>query len=267
MSSAQKVIKYLAIALAISLIVGIFAGIYKVITSLGGFTDDIGKNGLNLHDYPDSSNILSVDIKAAKLKIVEGESLKMESNSKYITSLKENNKLSVTEQSHSIFHKKNDEEVTIYVPKDMTFDKVYISNGAGTIYIENIKTNDLELELGAGKLEIDKITTYHNTEIDGGAGEVMIQNANLSNLDLEVGVGKFTINASITGKSNIDAGVGELNINLLDSKGNYNIYTETGIGSIKIDGNSVKDESTYGMGSNKIDVDGGIGSINITFNK
>lgn len=199
------------------------------------------------------------------LKIIEGKSLKVESNNKYIKSKTANNKLSVTEKRHSIFKKKDNEEVIIYIPKDITFDKVYISNGAGTINIENITTRDLELELGAGKLEIDKLITYDNTEIEGGAGEVMIKNAKLYNLDLDVGVGKFTLNASILGSSNIDAGVGELNINLLDHKDNYSIYTEAGIGSIRIDGVNVKNEANYGTGANKIDIDGGVGSININF--
>ncbi len=266
MNSAQKVIKYLAIALAISLIASIFMGIYHVVGAFGGLlTNNTSGEGLNINDYPASSNILSIDIKASKLKIIEGEYLKVESDSEYITSSQDYNKLAITEKPHSILNKKNDEETTIYVPKDMTFDKVYISSGAGTINIETIATHDLELELGAGKLEIDKITTYNNTNIESGAGEVIIKNAKLSNLDLDAGVGKFTLNTSLTGTSKIDAGVGELNLNLLDSKENYSIYTETGIGSIMIDGNNVKDESTYGMGSNKIDIDGGVGSINIKF--
>lgn len=266
MSSAQKLIKYLAVAFAISLIVSIFMGIYQAIGAASGvFINGTGGNGLNINDYPNTSNILSVDIRASKLKIVEGEHLKVESDNKYISSFQDYNKLAVTEKNKSIFKTKGEKEVIIYVPKYMIFDKVYISNGAGTINIENITAKDLELEIGAGKLEIDKITTFTNTEIDGGAGEVIIKKANISNLDLDAGVGKFTLNASIRGKSKIDAGVGELNINLLGNKDNYSIYAETGIGSITIDEDSVKDEFTYGTGNNKIDIDGGIGSINIRF--
>lgn len=266
MSSAQKVIKYLAIAFAISLIVSIFIGIYQAIgTTYGVLTNSTGEDRPNVNNYPNLSNILIVDIGASQLKIEEGEYLKVESNNKYITSFQENNKLFVKEKSHGIFKTKGNEEVIIYVPKDMIFNKVYISNGAGKINIENITAYDLELELGAGKINIERITTYNSTDIQGGAGEVTINNAKLNNLDLDVGVGKFTLNASITGNSKIDAGVGQLNINLLDSKDNYSIYTETGIGSAKIDGYPVKDESIYGIGNSKIDIEGGIGSINITF--
>lgn len=266
MSTAQKIIKYLAIAFAISLIVGIFMGIYQAIGIVGGsLTNSTGGDGLRINDYPNTASILSVNVKTSNLRIVEGDSLKVETNNKYISSHQDSNKLTVTEKNKSNFNSKDKEEVIIYVPKDMIFDKVYISNGAGTINIENITAKDLELEIGAGRLRIDKITTYTNTEIEGGAGEVTIKNANLSNLDLDVGMGKFTLDASIKGNSNIDAGVGKLNISLLDSKDNYSIYAETGIGSITVDGYSIKDEHTYGTGINKIDIDGGVGSIDINF--
>ncbi len=265
MNTTQKIIKYLAIAFAICLIISIFMGIYHTIGAIGGAVTHSGGNGLNINKYPNTANILSIDIGASKLKIVEGTSLKVETNNKYIATTQDFNKLSVTEKSHSIFNTKGKEEVIVYIPKDMTFDKVYISNGAGSINIENITTQDLELELGAGELTIDQITSLNNTDIDGGVGEANINNAYLNNLDLDMGVGEFTITGSIRGKSKIDAGVGELNINLKDNKDNYSIYTETGIGSIRIDGNSVKNETTYGMGNNKIDIDGGVGSINIRF--
>ncbi len=267
MSSMQKVIKYLAIILAISLIIGIFTGIYQGIGALFGvLTDDTSENDFNINEFPNSFSILNVDIKASKLKIVTGESFKVESNNKYVTSKQTNNKLSVIEKHTNFFKLNKNSEVIIYIPEDMIFDKVYISSGAGTINIESITAKDLELELGAGKIEIDNITTYNSTDIDGGAGEVIINNANISNLDLDAGVGKFTLNASIKGKSDIDAGVGELNINLLDSKENYSIYTESGIGRIIVDGNTIKNQSYYGNGNNTIDIDGGIGSININFN-
>lgn len=266
MNSTQKIIKYVAIAFAISLIVGIFMSVYELLGTIGGvITNSSDNDGLNISEFSNSSNILSVDIGASKLKIIEGEHLKVESTNKYITTSQENNKLSVIEKKHNLFGKKSIGETIIYIPKNMIFDEVYISNGAGTINIENITAKDLELELGAGKIEIDKITTLNDTEIMGGAGAVTIKNAKLNNLDLEAGVGEFTLNASLIGESNIEAGIGELNINLLDNKNNYSIYVETGIGSIKIDGKSVKDESTYGMGNNEIDVEGGIGSININF--
>lgn len=266
MSSAQKVIKYFAIFFAISLIVCIFFGIYQAVGAVGDvLTNNVSSKGLNIKHYPNSSNILSVDITYSKLKIVEGDNFKIESDSKYIISKQDHNKLSIKEKSKGLFETRRNKIVTIYIPKDMIFDKVYISNGAGIIDIENITTKELKLDIGVGKVQIDEITSLNNTNVESGAGEVTIKRAKLNNLNLDAGVGKFTINGELTGKSEIDAGVGDLNINLLGDKDCYGIYVETGIGNISIDGKKIKDSTTYGIGNNKVDIDGGVGNINIRF--
>ena len=47
----------------------------------------------------------------------------------------------------------------------------------------------------------------------------------------------------------------------------YNISLDKGIGSATLAGNSMDDNTQYGTGSNKIDIDGGVGSISIDFKK
>jgi len=267
MNDTQKVIKYVAIAFAICLIVGIFMGIYQAIGFLGRSIVGGSNHGLDINNYPTTANILSIDIAFSKLEIIEGETLKVETDNEYIVSEQDNNKLSVYEKKHSSFWGSETNTVTVSIPRNIVFDKVYISTGAGTIDIENITAESLELEMGAGKVDIGNMTVLHDTKIEGGAGEVNIYRSNLCDLDLDVGVGKFTLNTILNGESDIDAGVGELNIHFLDGKENYRIKAETGIGSIRIDGDSIKNDFTYGTGLNEIDIDGGIGSINIYFNK
>ena len=67
-------------------------------------------------------------------------------------------------------------------------------------------------------------------------------------------------------RATVDAGVGEVNINL-KNKDSYVICVEKGIGNITIDGVSVGDGSTYGNGNNRVDISGGIGSIKVNFDK
>ena len=40
---------------------------------------------------------------------------------------------------------------------------------------------------------------------------------------------------------------------------------DKGLGKATINGNNVKDDNTYGNGINKIDINGGIGNIEINF--
>ena len=77
-----------------------------------------------------------------------------------------------------------------------------------------------------------------------------------------MGVGKVTINAKLTGSTDIDAGVGELNINISEKLENYKLKIDKGIGIIRINNEEVS-SNTFGSGINLIEIDGGVGSINI----
>lgn len=266
MSVFQKIIKYLAIALAFGIIMEIMLGISSLIGIMDGViqTESNG-NGLDIKKYDNTSNILSIDIRASKLVIKDGTSLKVEHNNKYITSVIDNNKVSVTEKVHHSFRKSSNSEVIVYVPRDMLFDQVYIKTGAGGVWIENLNVKTIEFSLGAGMVAIDKLMVRDEARMESGVGEVVIDNASINNLDLEIGVGKFTLNSSLMGMSKIEAGIGEVNINLLGSKENYSVSVEKGLGSIFLDGREWMDGSVYGQGTNKIEIAGGIGQIKIGF--
>lgn len=268
MSDVQRIIKYLAIAFAVFLIVNIFYGIYSVGLFVGNIMFSSGSIGeLKIDEFSDEAKILSIDVAATRLEIKEGDSLKVENNNKYIEARQVSNKVEIIEKNHGFFKGANNSVVTVYVPNDLEFDKVYISTGAGALSIERLKTDELDLELGAGRIAVDNLEVVNRCKIDSGAGEVSIDHASIRNLDLEVGIGKFTLNSVLKGDSEIKAGIGELDINLLDGDDNYRIEASKGMGSLKIDGKSYGEKINYGDGSNKVSVDGGVGSININFRK
>lgn len=80
-----------------------------------------------------------------------------------------------------------------------------------------------------------------------------------------MGVGKFSLDAKVLGNSDIEQGVGSMDLNLIGTSDDYQIYVDKGLGSVNIDGKNVKDDENFGNGINKIDIDGGVGSINIDF--
>lgn len=267
MKTFIKVIKYLALALAISIIMGIICTIYYLGDSLSNlFVDKDVSDNVNIFDYDDDVSVLNINIKASKLVIKDGDNLRVESNNKYIKVNNINNKLDIVEAKHNFVHT-NNSIVTVYVPRDMIFDKVYIETGAGSIDINRLSGREVKLDLGFGSLLINNLMALDKCDIDTGAGKLVINGADVNNLDLDIGSGQFTFNGVMKNKIDIDAGIGEVNINLLDSKDNYSIYVEKGIGSIIVDGQSMEDESIYGNGYNEIEINGGIGSINVSFNE
>ena len=267
MSSAQKVIKYCAMAFALFLAVSIIFGIINVLMLFGSVFTNSDKDTLeDLKDLNVSSNISSLDIDVASVKITieEGDTFKVLTNNKYIKASEENNKLYITQDDNSIF-KTESGDLVIYVPSYLTFNEADIETGAGKVDIKTLIANKLELDLGAGATSIENLVVYNSSKINGGAGEMTISKSTLNNLDLDMGIGKTTITARILGTSKVNTGIGEMNLNLVGTSSDYNIHLNRGLGSSTIDGKDFEDDTSYGTGENNVSVEGGIGSIKINF--
>lgn len=269
MSNVQKIIKYLAIAFAMFLTFTITSGIASSLFAISNIFDNKDHYELleELKDLKieDAAKVLDIDITSSNMIIKVGDSLKATTSNKYIECNQDKDSITITEKKHNWIHNSNKSTLVIYVPKDMTFDGVSINSGTGKIEIEKLSTKILNLDLGAGKVDINNLNVLNNTKIDGKAGELVINSSNLNNLDLNMGIGKFKFTGKLSGKSEIDHGLGALSLNLLGNKEDYQIHLDKGLGSATLDNNNIKDDETIGNGINKIDIDGGIGSIDIDF--
>lgn len=267
MSGLQKTIKYIAIAFAVYLTFNIIYGIMYGFLFMGSlFNNDKSSVIEKLDNLEINSDtlLLDIDVSSSNIIIKEGDSFRAESNNKYINSRQDNNKLYITERKHNLFNNK-DNELIIYIPTDFILDAVLIDNGAGKVNIEALTTKELYLNLGAGKVDINKLTVLEEAKIDGGAGDLTINALDIRDLDLSMGIGKLSLISSLTGNNKIDCGVGEMNLSLIGMLDDYEITLDKGVGNATIDGVDMIDNNTYGKGINKIDIDGGIGSIDINF--
>lgn len=269
MTETQKIIKYLALSLAIILIIAIFSAI---ITGIYGLSNVLGLNQkqkdgklkelscLTTETIPTD---LKVELSYTDLIIKPSEKFKIETTDPSIKCKKKNSTLTIKDKKN-YFNVTTKQKLIIYLASTETFSDVDISTGAGSLEIDKLITKRLDLELGAGKTIINELIS-NDTEIDTGAGEFTIKSGTINNLDFDMGVGKTTITANITGNSKIDSGVGSLNLNILDSKDNYKLKLSKGIGTIKVNNEEVKDNETFGNGFHTLTIDGGVGEININF--
>lgn len=271
MTTLQKVIKYLALALAVFIIVNIISAILFVFY---GFANVLGlakSKEVNISSLEEISTnfensdiaTLKIELEYSNLTIKKGDTFKAQSNSSDISCTQNNNQLVVKEKSHNWFAKNKASDLIVYIPENTMFDTVKIEAGAGEIKIEDLKTQKLSFKIGAGKVEIQNLEVTKQAKIDGGAGKVDILAGTINDLDLDMGVGSFSLAATLTGKNDIDAGVGKLDINLTDGTQNYTIKADKGIGAIIIDGKEVGNNTEHGNGDTYIDIDGGIGSISV----
>ena len=267
MTLAQKVIKYLALAFACFLIVSIISGILSALYALSGVLglqkeDETIKGEMSMIDFENSDiATLDIDVAFTNLIIKKGDLLLAETNNKNINCKQNNQNLQIKEKQHSLFSSNNKGDLVVYIPEKTPADL----SDEQKIQIENINTENLYLELGAGETTIEKLNVSDDCKIESGAGKVSILSGNINDLNLDMGVGEFNVTSAITGDSKINAGIGSLVLNIQGSKENYTIKADKGLGSIKIDGKETVDNVRYGDGQNTIKIDGGIGKIEINF--
>ncbi len=274
MSSFQSIIKVFAVCLAVFIIINIFGAI---IFGLGIFTTILSGDKIeHSHQIEVSesytqtySNVreIKIDLIVSRLTIKRGDELRVEVNTSKIpvSSKVINDTLKIEETRTSSFWRNNfSGNIVLYVPEDMDLRKLELETGAGKINIDGIIAKEAEISHGAGLLEISNCT-FNETEIDGGAGRISIENSRLNNLKLKAGVGKVDLGAEITGRSKIECGVGEMSVRLKGMPEEYKIMAEKGIGSLRINGENASSNTTYGNGANLIKLEGGVGSINVHF--
>ena len=272
MSIGQKVIKYLAIAFAIALIVGIITTIVRVVSSIP-LTLKIGKNNNDSNNIIETSSdfenenvaFLDIDIAYSNLTIRKGESLKVESSNKNIQCKQDKQKIEIKERESNWFNNTKKEELIVYVLENIQFDKVNINTGVGKVNIEILNTKVLKMDLGAGETSIQNINITESAKIDTGAGKVNIKEAKINDLRCDLGIGATEISAKLLENTRIGTGVGSLKLDVLGKKEEYETKINKGLGNVTIDEEKISDNEVVGNGENKIDIDGGVGEIKINF--
>ncbi|MBR3332503.1 DUF4097 family beta strand repeat protein [Candidatus Saccharibacteria bacterium] len=224
MNTAQKIIKYFAIAfaatLSISIIAGIIFGGLGILTATKLIKDN---SSVEISCEESDKACLQISLAASELIIKKGDNLSAESTYDKVEIKQDGDQLVITENGGSIFGN-YDRTTIVYVPENMEFDKVGISGGAGRIYVEAIKAKKMEVSLGIGE------TVFGNLEVD---------------------------------QAKISTGIGHVEINLASSDDAYSIKVDRGIGEVKFNGSRISSDTWIGNGGKKIEISSGIGELDI----
>ena len=248
--------KFIVAALVLSLL---------TLTSCASKIDRVGET----KSYEIASEIHSLDIQigAADFIIEHGDRFSVESNLTYLSVCERNGVLAIIEEDHNQIGITDytDAVLKLCVPSDIVFESVAITTGAAKLTADSLSANYLELELGAGKVLFGCLNAYTNADIEGGAGQITIESGVLNNLALEMGVGELDLTAALLGNSNLSFGVGKSSLTLLGGKDTYKVDIENGLGNIIVDGKTVTDFASSGNGQNYLEIEGGIGTVDIVF--
>ena len=159
MTTAQKIIKYFAIAFAVFLIVTIISTIlnggYALLKAFGLIRTDkniVTEDLKVISSEVEEISTLKLELAFTNLEVKEGDSFRVETNNSKITFSNDNGSVKIKEEKYNwSTNNENASELIIYIPEDMiALDETKIETGAGNINIERLNTQGLYLELGAG---------------------------------------------------------------------------------------------------------------------
>ena len=219
-----------------------------------------------MKEYAVSSDIHSLDISinAATFSIKLSDKIAIESNLKYLLVKEENGVLTIFEEARRNADYR-DAELILYLPANVIYENVSIETGAAAMNVETLSAVSLTLGLGAGNINFKHLNVTQHADIEGGAGEINILDGTLNNLNLEMGIGELNMTAALLGSNQLEFGVGDANLTILGSKDDYRMDIEKGIGSVTVDGQKVTDFGSSGNGKNFLEIDSGIGAVNLKF--
>lgn len=156
-------------------------------------------------------------------------------------------------------------EVKITIPEYIQFEKVQLTTGAVELEADTLSTKRLIAKMGAGEIQVGYLEVLELAKVEAGAGEIHIEDGRIHNLDMNLGAGEVYVKACMKGKSEMHAGVGELNLVLLGNPDDYRATITKGLGTCSVNGFTRCNGNTYGDGEHEVKISGGIGAVNVTF--
>lgn len=269
MTTTQKIIKYLAIAFALFLVISIFSIIFGLSREIISSINSDKKDSKLLEEYTTISNNVNniesfkIDISNDNIEIKEGEKFEVKTNDPDVKFYHENSKVKIKTDKTFSWHLSNSSRGTIiiYLPNEFNISELDLNLGAGKIDIDKIFVETLLMDLGAGTMTAKEINVYEKATINGGAGNINIYSGTINNLNLKLGAGNASIESDLTGSNTLTTGVGKLNLGLSRSKDNYKFDISKGLGNIILNDFDVSEDILIGDGETKIKISGAIGNI------
>ena len=155
-------------------------------------------------------------------------------------------------------------DVTVTVPYGYALEDVDVSFGAGKLIVNELRTADLRLELGAGSATLDGLYVTGSADIKGGAGAFAIKSGAINNLTMQCGAGATQVKAALTGASRISAAVGAVDLQFDGAQSDYTVAFQMGLGACYFNNEKIARSGSFGSGPNRVDINGGFGVMRVT---
>ncbi len=212
----------------------------------------------------DAPKTLEIDMSSGSLTFEVGAAFDIRYDPSVIR-VDRNGNSAVIENDHSnpTASERKRMDVVVTVPENYAFDDVEIEMGAGKLITRALRTGTLELEMGAGSASLEGLVATASAEIRNGAGAFTIKSGSLNNLTMQCGAGATQVKAALTGSSRVVAAVGAVDIQLDGKESDYTVAFQMGLGACYYNNSKIARSGAYGDGPNRVDITGGFGVMRV----
>lgn len=134
-------------------------------------------------------------------------------------------------------------KVYLYLPADTYLNYAEIYFGAGNLESMELKSREVDVEVGAGTCTFNGLMVTDAVEMSAGAGQINVDRLDANDVDIEAGVGQIYVkNARINQDADITIGVGEVDF-AGTIMGNLDLECDLGNAILRMDGS--EEEHNY----------------------
>lgn len=157
---------------------------------------------------------------------------------------------------------------TLYVPEGVLFDETELQLGAGKMELDNLQAQKMKIELGAGQI-LAKDFEVSELEIKVGAGDIELEEAKLGEVKIEVGAGNCKIQGAVNEDVKAECAMGNITLNIKGDEADFDYELECVSGNLKVGdmeySGLAKETEVDNDADKKLDLQCVMGNIEVAF--
>lgn len=161
-----------------------------------------------------------------------------------------------------------DGEIILYIPEDYHFNELEAELGAGRMDMKDITANTVNLEVGAGQILIDYLAAK-DCDVEVGMGQVVVNGMQVTMLDAEVGMGNLKMDGAVRGNIDAECSMGSIEFVLEGNQKDFNYNLDAAMGNVFLANDSYSDltsDQTIQNGAAKhMNIKCAMGNIDVNF--
>lgn len=162
------------------------------------------------------------------------------------------------------------QEIRLIIPESASLREIDVTIGAGALIAEKLEGKEIELEVGAGNIEVETLISEKEMNLSVGAGNMEIGAVQAGKLEAACEAGRMYVdNAKVSSNVDVNCDVGYFYMNLAEEESSFNYDLECSLGDLSVGGEShsgLDFEDKIDNGANRsLKAECNVGSLEIEF--